>query len=385
MVKRMVMVLAMIFLAAAVAQGAGYVGMVLDNTADGVKINRGVKDTINEGLILYVVRYGEVIGKVQVVKVDQYSSMAKILESKTPISKGDTLYDTIPEGAASSSSPQVMESKGASSPKESSRPAATTGASRKASAEGAAPSSSASSSKKSVKAVQTNTYTKDFEKSFKTRTKVVQFKAGSGGKLNISIVDLFQFYNAIQVSGSTATQYDNYIGSGVTYPSWWPIASEVGDMYGRYHYSNVQNRRTQTSIQITYWDEDLLNKFAAYFAYKETMSDDQAKRDAIQQSIYRDKGLEKYYVFEVVIMNGGPGVMQLAPLNWHLYLLDGSNTRYKAEKYDQVLDKALNPKQSVRGLIYFPRKDASGRTLGSPTAMRLKVEDVLGESAVVSW
>ena len=67
-------------------------------------------------------------------------------------------------------------------------------------------------------------------------------------------------------------------------------------------------------------------------------------------------------------MNRGPGVMQLAPFDWHVYMMDPAGNRIKAERYDEILDKALNAGQEVAGYVYFPRRDPTGKSLLAKTS-----------------
>jgi len=105
----------------------------------------------------------------------------------------------------------------------------------------------------------------------------------------------------------------------------------------------------------------------------------------MRASLYAQKGLDRYVVFNVKLINKGPGTVQLSPFHWHMYVLDAQGNRVKAERYDQVLDRTLNPDQWVEGNIYFMKVDVAGRPLLPPGKVKVALEDILGDRGEMSF
>jgi hypothetical protein len=150
-----------------------------------------------------------------------------------------------------------------------------------------------------------------------------------------------------------------------------------------YHFSGSMNQRPKTYLEVVYWDRDLARAYADYYVYKEANNGGTRVSD-VRRSIMAQKGVDNSVVFQFKLSNRGPGILQLAPFDWHMYLLDRDGNRIKADRYDEMLDKALNPGQETQGYMYFSRQDSQGRSLLGDK-VTLDMEDIMGEHTKVHW
>lgn len=335
------------FILSASASWAEVRGMITRVQGDEVVVNLGLQKNMKPGTVLYVYNsQGAPQATVTVVQVDDYSSVVQItsMEPNARLGVGsnvnDTAYAATPPGAA---------------PKPS--PGATTGA-----------TTGGGTSTATVDPV------KNFESSLKSHTQIYSFQGGKGGVIKIDATDII---NIASTLGGMAGQG----AYGIANP--WLITTTAFDHYERYNTTARMNQKARSTLEIVYWDEALTGAYANYYVYKETYLDP-AKKEEVRQSLLAQKGVSSSAVFQVRIRNKGPGTLQLAPFDWHLYLLDPEGNRVKAERYDEILDKAMNPGQEVQGYVYFPKRDPLGRPyVGTPVTVL--VEDIFGERATIRW
>jgi len=158
----------------------------------------------------------------------------------------------------------------------------------------------------------------------------------------------------------------------------WDIASVVGAEASRNISNSQQYKDNRLQLQVTYWSDALLEGYADSLALRENRTSVE-DRLAMRANLYAQKGLDRFLVFNVKLLNRGPGTVQLSPFHWHMYVVDAQGNRIKAERYDQVLDRTLNPDQSVDGTIYFLKTDVAGRPVLGPGKVKVVLEDVLGD------
>lgn len=322
-------------------------GMVTRIQREQIAVNLGIQKSVRPGMLLYVYdALQHPVATVKVVQVDDYSSNVEIvsLEPHASLNVGNTVTDasyvpTPPGAAATAPPPHDAGTPGRASPPP-----------------------------KAVDPV------KDFEKALKDHTQMYSFRGGKGGTVKIDTNDVLNIMTTI---GGMA-------GRGqVAIMNPWLISSTAYDYYERYNTSARMNQKAKSTLEVVYWDEALTNSYANYYTYKETFLDAN-KKEEVRQSLLAQKGVQTSAVFQVRIRNRGPGTLQLAPFDWHAYLLDPDGNRVKAERYDEILDKAMNPGQEVQGYVYFPRRDPLGRSyVGDP--VQLMIEDVFGERTIVRW
>ncbi len=112
------------------------------------------------------------------------------------------------------------------------------------------------------------------------------------------------------------------------------------------------HQQVRLEVQVTFWQESLVERYANYLAAREGMG--LAQTLALQQKMVSEKAADRYSVFEVRVRNAGQKEAALAPFKWRMYLIDGQKP-LGAVRYDRALDSTLGPGQEVLGAIYFPK------------------------------
>ena len=320
-----------------------------------VVINKGMYNKMKPNLVFYVTRLGKPIAKIQVVQVDDYNSVCKVLENMPgqKIEKGDVFSDEEFTKPAETPAPETGNTSAKKPEKEKSEEEIL---------------------KEKMK--KRKEYEKEVNENFKAavtkNTKVYRFKRGSGGTVKIDAFDTYNFLSTFIFSGKYGSVNPWYIG-----PYAWNI-------YSSYKMSSNPKRIRNVQIEITHWNAEYLDAYAAYYAYKEVVQNPKRVK-YVRNNIYRQKGLDKFYVFQVRIANPGPGAFQLAPFPWHFYLEGKGGKRLKADHYDEILDKALSPNQVVNGYIYFKRYDQHGQPTVEGKGVTVKLEDIMGNGKTVHF
>lgn len=334
--------------------------------ADSCRINAGPSSNLKPGDLLNVWRVGELVGQVQVVEVTKFYTtvkpvMVKVMEE---IEIGDIANQKglenyrVPPTPGASPTPDKTPSAAQAQAMIAAQSAGLTNPAPEAS-----PAKTAPPYKKG-----------EFEKAFGKNTKSFLFKTDSSDKgIKISSSDLLNLATGVET-----------ITSGVLYFNPWVGADYALAMYNNYIYSQDRKRQSCSRLTVTYWNNDLVTAYSRFYANKETITD-QKKIDAITNNFAQERGIKDFYTFEIEIANQGPGLLQLAPFKWHAYLLDPQGNRIKADSYDETLDKALNPKSSTRGFVYFPRGNPRGKHLTEDNKLILLLEDISGKSTQLEW
>lgn len=335
-------------------------GMVIRVQGDQVVVNLGLQKGLQPGQKLYVYNaLGSPVATVQVSQVDESSSVVQIvsMEPGAALTLGnqvsDAPYSPVPIAA---------------------RPSETTGGSGVASVSTPATSAVPPASSKLSPDGRPVDAVKAFAAALKTNTQMYAFQGGKGGSVKISAFDVLNFASTLGVGPG---------GSHGLIINPWLITSTAWDTYSGYQASAKANQRARSYIQVVYWDAALSSAYADYYLFKENVTDPM-RRDEMRRTVLAQKGVQTSAVFQVKIRNAGPGALQLQPFDWHCYMIDPQGNRVKAERFDEILDKALNPGQEVDGYIYFPRRDPMGKSyVADPPT--LLIEDVFGERAVLKF
>lgn len=315
-------------------------GFVTRVQGEDIVVNLGLQKNMRPGTKLYVYdAHGKPLATVQVTEVDDVSSRVHIVSMEPGA--------LLTVGSQVSDQPYVS----APVPPKASSP----------------PSSNATLKIKPIDPV------KAFREELKKHTQLYSFRGGKGGMVKIDAFDVLNTVSTLGIGGGSH--------SAIVNP--WLITGSIFDTYNVYRTTARMNQKARSFLQIVYWDEALAASYADYYLYKEAVSD-AARRADVRRSLMAQKGVQTSAVFQVKLRNQGPGALQLAPFDWHAYLLDPEGNRVKAERYDEILDKALNPGQEVDGYLYFPRRDPLGKAyVGSPPT--LLIDDVFGERALVKF
>ncbi|MBI2251338.1 MAG: hypothetical protein HYU63_01035 [Armatimonadetes bacterium] len=351
-------------------------GMVTNVSQNEIKINLG-KEKITEGKVLYVTRLGKLIGKVKVLKVGENFSVAQSVntENNEKIQIGDVLEEEIPKALnnlnninnINQPSPSDISDKAPSSTNKS-KPAPNF-----------------------EKILAENTYTYNFKikgpsQQMEMEEQISQSSFGPtplGGPIlndaSISNPGKVTFSDVLNLTGLYLVyanpQFEQYNTN-----QWVFYSAAAASIYSKVALANKYNTVSNSTIKITHWDEQLVKESVEYFAFKETNLTNEQK-EMLYQSQIKEKGLDNNIVFEINIKNHGPGMIILAPFNWHLYLVSPDGKRYKSERYDTTLDKALSPKQEISGFIYFPK--INGWT--KEKALKVVLEEIYGNNKEFTW
>lgn len=327
-------------------------GMITRIMPDGtVLVNKGMNDGVSPEKVFFIIRGGKPFGAMRVNLVDEFTSVCQLLQTLGPVQVGDQFTDKTPAGSVPSpvASPAITEQK----PEQ-----------KKAEDEEKA---------KQIKELEKKAQ-KEFESMTRARKKTISFKQGSGGSVKINPMNTYLLISPIINFGAG--------GGGAMNPYF--TAWYVADMYNSYTGSKQFQKVKNLTIEITYWDKKYVDSYTSFYACKEVIFD-QDKISDMSEKVAREKGILENYVFQVSVANPGPGPFQMAPAPWHIYMVDKSGLRHKAVRYDEILDKTLNPNQAVNGFMYFPRTNADGSPAYNCSSVSLMVEDILGKSKRIEF
>ena len=333
-------------------------GMITRLEQDGnVVINKGMNDQMKPQAVLYVTRMNTPVAKIQVIQVDDYNSICKVLETMPgqKIERGDLFSQEefkkpVEETPSPKSTPDKKNTK----------------------VEKVKSDEEILKEKMKKRQEYEKDVNENFKKAVQKKTKAFTFKRGAGGAVKVDAFDTYNFLSTVIFAGKNASINPWYIG-----PYAWNI-------YSSYKTSANPNKIRNVQIEIIHWDAEYLDAYSAYYAYKEVVQDPRRVK-IVRDNIYRQKGLDKFYVFQVRIANPGPGAFQLAPFPWHFYLEGKDGKRLKADHYDEILDKALNPNQVVNGYVYFQRYDQQGQPVTDGKGVTIQLEDILGHGKKVNF
>ncbi len=302
-------------------------GMVVKSGGNEVTLNRGSQDGMTPGARYLVYRGGLSVGEVEVTLVDQYQSTARLVSGSAQT--GDALRT----------------------------------------AEGGGPPQEANAVQAAYSAEQLEQYEQRYRDKFRGRTAQRTFTAASQTPRTDSGMDAMMWMNIASLAITSFGPY-GFTGSPQI------IASTVADSVASNVWMGDYYQDAEVELTLTNWDDPLMDSFSDYTAYREARGNLQ-QMAAVKSILYSQKGLDQNQVVEVKIRNTGPVIAQLAPFNFHIFMLvDGQ--RIQCQRYDQILDKALNPGEEVLGFVYFPR-------LEHPGPARIALDDILGNSEEIGF
>ena len=124
--------------------------------------------------------------------------------------------------------------------------------------------------------------------------------------------------------------------------------------------------------EVTLWDQELLETYGQYAALVNGFSEPGKYQD-FMRNLAAQKGVGSGRVFEVRLRNTGQLKAQLSPFNWHIFMIGPNQSRVGAIKYDNPLDRLIEPGREVSGNVYFP-------TVPSPSStVQVVLEDMYGD------
>jgi len=318
-------------------------GMVTRVSDSRIVINKGSRDSIAQDQELYIHRIGRPVGKLRVTSVDSLSSEAVVtsLERDEAVKVGDVV-STEPFSIPYTPPPPVEKGNKGSK------------------------STSATGSDSSA----------TYLDMLKNQTKITTFKKGPKGQVKVGIGEMSLIYSAL------LNPTLGYAGYGYTYTDPWMAFSVGSALYNQYNSFRKTGAHDTVVVAVTFYDDALIDSQARYFASKEGITDESQIRE-IRNGVMQQMGTDTNMVFGVKISNQGAQVVQLAPFKWHFYLKDQSGQKITAVKYDDQLDKGVEPRGETQGYIFFPKITPGSSTSGS--TVKATLESILGKNAELSW
>ncbi|HXE73346.1 MAG TPA: hypothetical protein VNO81_11870 [Candidatus Nitrosotenuis sp.] len=323
-------------------------GMVTRVEGEEVVVNRGAQDQMIPGSRWYVYRMGRPVAQIEITLVDQYSSRARIVEGGG-VQVGDQFNDRpfaqAPASAGETAAPPPAAPPGAGNP-------------------GLPPEAAGSPAldQESRQEIQ-----ESYERYLASRTATRTFAGGAQAKKDVQLNP----WMLLNLAGSWGAN-----GQWIASPQ--VLVATGAEAIGTNTITHDIYKDSKVDISVTWWDDGLVERYADQMALREGRFSVQ-DRLSMRASLFAQKGLDRFLAFSVTIKNHGPGSVQFAPFHWHIYLIDAQGNRLKAERYDQVLDKTLNPNQQVEGNVYFLRNDAAGRPVTGSGPVTLVLADIFGQ------
>ena len=130
--------------------------------------------------------------------------------------------------------------------------------------------------------------------------------------------------------------------------------------------------------EVTLWDQDLLESYGQYAALVNGFSEPHKYQD-FMRNLASQKGVTGGRVFEVRLRNTGQLKAQLAPFNWHIFMVGPNESKVGALRYDPALDRQIDPKREVSGNVYFPMVASSG------SKVQIVLEDMYGDRGQIDF
>lgn len=336
-------------------------GAVVRVQGEVVTINRGEQDKVKRGDRWFVYHDGKAAAELQVEQVGEYSSLARITKKMGPsVTAGDLVSGGgAPEAA---SAPSIPERGG---PPDEATPPRIASANPPITSPGLAKPPSS----KNVEELEER-----YKESFENHTQAKDFRqtAGSPRSFNDNYpgMDMMNLYSNLDLLFSSFGPGGTFYGDPATLLM--TAGSNIAGQQARDRlYEAVDS---QFQIQVTYWDENLMDAYADYVAVTEGKGSTE-KMLQIKNSLFQQKGVNRNRVFEVRLRNIGRVQGQLSPFHWHMFMAGPGGSHIKPERYDNVLDRSLNPGQEVTGNVYFPNAEFEAGK------MTILLEDIFGDRA----
>ncbi|MBT9583799.1 hypothetical protein IV102_10650 [bacterium] len=141
--------------------------------------------------------------------------------------------------------------------------------------------------------------------------------------------------------------------------------------------SMMKDYVARLEIEVTRWDSELLDAYCKMQAAQQGMTSVE-ELNALRSQLTKDKALDSNDVFQVRIKNIGELNVEMSPFHWHMFVSGPDDKRVTSSRYDQVLDRKLNPKQEVVGFITFPK-------VPNREDLKVYLEDVYGDHGEFSF
>jgi len=335
-------------------------GAVVRVQGEVVTINRGEQDKVKRGDRWMVYHDGKAVAELQVEQVGEYSSLARITQK---LGAAPAAGDLVSSGSPTDAPVVITPARGGPPDDETAPP-------RIASANPPITSPGLATAPRSQNLQELE---ERYKEMFESRTQSKDFRQTAGSPRshndNYPGMDLMNLYSNLDLLFSSFGPGGTFYGDPATL-----ILTAGSNIAG----SQARDRLyeavdSQFQIQVTYWDEKLMDAYADYVAVTEGKGSPD-KMVQIKNSLFQQKGVNRNRVFEVRMRNIGRVQGQLSPFHWHIFMAGPGGSHIKPERYDNVLDRSLNPGQEVTGNVYFPNAEFEG-------GMTILLEDIFGDRA----
>jgi hypothetical protein len=305
-----------------------------------ITVNSGQKDQLQPGQTLYVSRMGQPVAEIKIEAVGEFSSRARLQKNlgTSYVLAGDQVQSQAPLSSAA-----VPSSTIASVPV---KPG------------GFVPPPVAVAAPPGPLQLTAEEAEESYRDELNSRTKKRTFRQKNSARSGVST----------QAAGmqaiSTGMEVDalaSGFANGGFYGSPGMLIFSAGAAVEAQHQRDLifGQIEAECKIEATYWDLPLMEKYAQYVAVTSGKTSPGAYA-TLRSSLIAQKGIDNCEVFEVRLKNTGKTHVQLSPFHWHMFLMGPNNSRVAATRYDQVLDRLLNPGEEVAGNIYFQKMPTLG-------------------------
>lgn len=324
-------------------QAESTMAVVIETQGDRVVINRGVEDGVKVGQTWTLGRSGSVEGKVIIESIRQHSAAGFL------------------EGTASVGS--VASLSGENAPVVATRNLRTRELMKEKN----------QASEQALKELR-----RKYKRSLDRHTEGYGFVTPTPGSAYNNMQTGMEIYNV----AATIDLYSRYdfdpTGAFIGNP-WW-IGSAVGGFIQRQVATNnyYEGQRVRVDAEVTYWDEDLVDLQTDVVAAENGLSVQETlarKVEAVKQ-----KGVDRYAVFEVHLKNVGQLPAPLEPFKYRIFMMSSEGQAISASRVDPVLDTTLQPGSEIRGMVYFPKIVAAGQQ-----ELKLAFEQMFGDRGTLNF
>lgn len=314
-------------------------GVVTAVSAGTITINRGSEEGVRKGSTWTVVRDGQTVGQAVVDSLDEYSATA-VVSQGSGIRIGDLVTSGGAPAASGNSEVEVVN----------------------------ASLNSRESLEQAEGAYRGLLDRRTEDRGFETRlggSSVDGWQALNTGYQIASWVQLFNANSSIGLSNNVYTPYVVQSAANAGMSHYW-------------HHQMRQNMKMKVHMEATYWDQKLCDAYAGYLAARENLD---IRGAAIKKmEVARQKGADRYAVFEVTFENTGRRPTTLSPIDHHVLLVNADGRYISPSKIDQSLNVELRPGEKVHGYLYYPKISAMG-----VKELKLRVQGLLGDEGDLSF
>ncbi len=315
-------------------------GVVTSVSSGKITINRGSEEGVKKGSTWSVVRDGRTVAQAVVESTEDYSSTA-VLSQDGDVRVGDLVTSGSAAAVTTQDSNVVIDSSGLD----------------------------ARESRSQAEDAYRNLLGRRTEdRGFETQLGGSSINGWQAVNTGYQIANWVQLFNANSNIGLSNSIYTPYV-----------IQSAANAGMSHYYYNEMrQNQKMKVHMEAIYWDQKLSDAYAGYLATRENLD---IRGAAIKKmEVARQKGVDRYAVFEVTFENTGRRPAILSPIDHHILLVNADGRYISPSKIDQSLNAELRPGEKIHGFLYYPKISTMGLK-----EVKLRVQGLLGDQGDLSF